>query len=482
MPKKLHQEAATVVEVVVGAIKNNNALTMLTMAALALPGISTISKSQAAGPSETFQLNHRYTHYQEGNNRMRVDVNRTSFLAPLGERFQISGNFEHDTYAGATPSHSTPANMLDVISQASGNILDIFFNMLKNPAIVNGILEAGQRGLTGAQRAITGIDSVLQRAVPSDTKLVEHMVSHPREDRYFGSGTASYFLNDATLSLTGGHSSEPDYKSTFGSANLNWEINQKLTTLNAGYGYAADTISSVVNTNIGGKRDTHTVQFGFSQVMGKNSLFRSNVTYARANGFLSNAYKTVYIRGEITAEEYFSFSGQFGKKIESVTNLMPAGIDIFYENRPDLREQWSVSNRFVQYVPITNASIHLDYRFYTDNWNIKSHTFELSWLQPVHSWLVQPHFRYYSQGDAFFFAPYFLTPRQDGFYTSDFRLSSYGAISTGIQVNKDFNRWISLKSGFEYTFHRADLKMGGSKDGYADFDFYFANVAVFLRF
>jgi hypothetical protein len=318
--------------------------------------------------------------------------------------------------------------------------------------------------------------------VPSGIKPVEYLVKHPRENRYSGSATASYFFDDVTLALTGGQSTEPDYKSSFGFANLNWEVNQKLTTLNAGYGYAVDDISSIVVDNIGGKRDTHTVQFGLSQVTGKNSLFLSNVTYTRANGFLSNPYKLVHIRGEITAEEYFSFTTEFGKTIDSVTNLIPAGIEVFHENRPDLREQWSVSNRLVQYVPLTDASIHFDYRFYTDSWNINSHTFEVNWLQPVHSWLIRPNFRYYSQGDADFFAPFFLTPRQDGFYTSDFRLSSYGAISAGIQINKDFNRRVSLRGGFEYTFRRASLKMGGSKDDYADFNFYFTNVAVLFRF
>jgi hypothetical protein len=482
-PRKRHPEAVAAVEAGVAAIKNSKALTVLTMAALALPGLGgTVSRAQAASPSETFQLNHRYTNYREGNDRMRVDVNSTSVVVPLGDRFQLSGNFEHDTYAGATPAYSAPGNMFDVVSQASGGVLDIFFNMLKKPAIVEGILEAGQRGLSGAEQAVAGIDSVLQRAVPSGIKPVEYLVKHPRENRYSGSATASYFFDDVTLALTGGQSTEPDYKSSFGFANLNWEINQKLTTLNAGYGYAVDDISSIVVDNIGGKRDTHTVQFGLSQVTGKNSLFLSNVTYTRANGFLSNPYKLVHIRGEITAEEYFSFTTEFGKTIDSVTNLIPAGIEVFHENRPDLREQWSVSNRLVQYVPLTDASIHLDYRFYTDSWNINSHTFEVNWLQPVHSWLIRPNFRYYSQGDADFFAPFFLTPRQDGFYTSDFRLSSYGAISAGIQINKDFNRRVSLRGGFEYTFRRANLKMGGSKDDYADFNFYFTNVAVLFRF
>ena len=181
-PRRRHPEAVAAVEAVVAAIKNSKALTVLTMAALALPGLGVVSRSQAASPSETFQLNHRYMNYREGNDRMRVDVNSTSFVVPLGDRFQLSGNFEHDTYAGATPAFSAPKNMFDVVSQASGGVLDIFYDMLKKPAIVEGILEAGKLGLSGTEQAVFGIDSVLQRAVPSDIKPVEYLVKHPREN------------------------------------------------------------------------------------------------------------------------------------------------------------------------------------------------------------------------------------------------------------------------------------------------------------
>lgn len=465
--------------------KKSQSLTILTLAALALPGVGSVSKSQAQTviPGETWQFNHRYTHYQEGDNRMRADTNSTSFVIPLQDRLQFSGNFKHDTYAGATPEFSAPKNMLDVVAGASGGDFGVIISILTLPAVTEALIEGRARGIRGQELAIFGIDTVLQRAVPSGTKPVQSLAAHPRESRFYGTGTASYAFDNATLSLTGGQSTEPDYTSSFGFAGLTRDFNQKQTTLNVGYGYAADTISSAVNEDIGGDRTTHTAQFGFSQVTGKNSVFSSNVTYTRAEGFLSNAYKLVYIRGELTAADYLAFTTNVNDPIASRTNLKPAGIDVFFENRPGLREQWSVFNRLVQYVPFTDAAVHLDYRFYTDNWNIRSHLFEVNWLQPVKGWMVRPHFRYYSQSSADFFAPFFLQPRADGFYTSDFRLSSHGSISTGIQINKNFNQIVGVSSGFEYTFRRSNLKIGGNNSSsYADFDYYFANVALFLRF
>lgn len=54
-----------------------------------------------------------------------------------------------------------------------------------------------------------------------------------------------------------------------------------------------------------------------------------------------------------------------------------------------------------------------------------------------------------------------------------------GHVSSGVQISKDFNKRLSLNGGFEHTVWRANLKMGDSHDDYADFDFYFTNVAVF---
>ena len=49
-----------------------------------------------------------------------------------------------------------------------------------------------------------------------------------------------------------------------------------------------------------------------------------------------------------------------------------------------------------------------------------------------------PSFRYYSQSQAKFYAPYFDQARADGNHSSDYRLSPFGAISWGVRAETQF--------------------------------------------
>ena len=166
------------------------------------------------------------------------------------------------------------------------------------------------------------------------------------------------------------------------------------------------------------------------------------------------------------------------------------------ENRPDLRKQWTWNARLSHYFADSDGAAHLDYRFSNDDWGITSHTFEAEWSQPIgDSWLVTPRIRYYSQEAADFYRPYFIfgeaAPIDEptggldfgalpvATYSSDHRLSGFGAVSGGLTVRKLFSNGISLEGGFEYYTHQGDLKLGGGGEaGYADFDYYMFNLAL----
>ena len=118
--------------------------------------------------------------------------------------------------------------------------------------------------------------------------------------------------------------------------------------------------------------------------------------------------------------------------------------------------------------------------FFLDNWDISSHTFDLAWYQQLSYGIsVTPHIRYYSQSSADFFAPYFLAPRANANYSSDYRLSGYGKLSGGVTVSKQFSKGIKLEAGFEYSSHKGSLKLGGGGIGdYADLDSYLLSASL----
>ncbi len=458
---------------------------------MGLPGIS----AKAAVPVAEPEANVQFGYYKEEGDRMEAEVYHGDFIVPINDFFEFSFSYDWDTYVGATPSYSAPQVMTDVVVAASGEDRKpglIALDLSATPDAGKARLEAIANGVVGRQVAIAGFEGVINRDITDFNPITLFQVQ-PRENRDMPIFGAKFYLGDVTIGLSSGVSLEPDFESTFGSINMGWELNNKLTTLSAGYGL---TLNDIIRTagssggHHGGGGDEnaedftaestfHSINAGLSQVMGKNTLFHLNGSYSNQEGYLSNPYKLVYVRGEITADEYLdalidSFANDGKVGFSEATSLEAVGPDLFREKRPDERHQWTVSAGINQYIPSLDASLHFDYRYYMDSWDINSHTFEFSWFQNLPQGItVTPSIRYYSQSSADFFAPYFLAPRADGNYSSDYRLSGFGKLSGGISISKQFAKGVRLDAGIEYFSHRGSLKLGGNGvDSYADIDSY----------
>lgn len=111
-----------------------------------------------------------------------------------------------------------------------------------------------------------------------------------------------------------------------------------------------------------------------------------------------------------------------------------------------------------------------------------------------------PRIRYYSQDAADFYTTGFVTkqgyknkydangnrifPSYDpskfqANFSSDQRLSGYGALSGGLTITKKFTKGVTLETGFEYYTHQGALKIGGGgEETFADYNFWVANAAL----
>lgn len=480
------------------AVTKNNAQRNATLVALggvafALPGVST----KAAIPVNEAQGNVQYGYYQEEGDRIEAEVVHGDFIIPVNDFLEVSFSYDWDTYVGATPGHSVPSVMSDVVTAASGsdkrpyNI--VFRKIFRHPDAVAAFAQATG---TPTDRAISAINAVINRPI-LDYKPEVIFQIQPRENRDMPVFGANLYLGDLTVSLSGGMSIEPDFESNFGSITTNLELNNKLTTLTAGYAVTSNEITRITGSaggHHGGSGDDiveifkadstfHSFNLGLSQVLSKNTLFHLNGSYTNQTGYLSNPYKFVYIKGEITAQEYLEVLKNGDNNptgFTNATNLDVVGPELFREVRPSERHQWSISAGLNQYIPDLDASLHFDYRYYMDSWAIRSHTFEFSWYQNLpYGITVVPTVRYYSQSAADFFAPFFLAPRTDGNYSSDYRLSGFGKLSGGISIIKEFAKGVRLNLGFEYFRHRGSLKLGGGGlDDYADIDSYLASASL----
>ena len=238
--------------------------------------------------------------------------------------------------------------------------------------------------------------------------------------------------NGGRFSITPSASDENDYSSTAVTFEYQWDINNKNTSFSVGGGLASDTIESAVDATVGGDKDGTSLFAGVTQLLDAKSLFQVNFSLAEESGYLTDPYKLTLI-----------------------------GSTIAPETRPDDRQQMVLLGRYIRHVG-ENASLHLSYRYFQDDWEIRTHTLEASWhLELPNDWLLTPSLRYYSQEKAEFYAPYYLQARTDGFHSSDYRLASYGSILAGLRVQKGLGDRVKLNLDVQSYQRDGELKLSG---------------------
>lgn len=434
--RKLHPEAIAQVEGDV-AVTKSDTVQALSAAALALPGMmpSVEAATIAGKPRVDFQ----YGRYQESDDRISVDIYQGMAILPLDNSSAIQTGWVIDTFSGATPVLTMPESVAQVTTGASG---------------INGV-DGGKTVRSGEQavQVMTGAST--------------------RETRYGVEAGFSYRYDDLTLNASGNRSEEPDYLSHGYHAGVDWDFNQKLTTLSFGFGQNFDRVEPTTRSLSEDKTDHH-FQIGLAQVVSKQTIFRISGNYTHSSGFLSNPYKKVYIQG---------LTGESGLEIGGFDN-------VYYERRPNKRDQWSLSLGYIQYFSTWDSALHLDYRFFTDSWDIVSHTFEAVYHQPLaKGWMLIPRLRYYSQNSAGFYQDFYPAPSADGVYSSDFRLAGFGTLSGGVKLSREWQsvgkltESIQLEAGFEYSTHAAALQLGGqTASDLTDFNYVLFSGAIKIKF
>ena len=504
-------------------------LQSLTTAALILPGVTQFAK---AGEDDTVDF--QYSHYQEGHrtslnkwlyneagdkqsrysipkvrNPIEVDSIHGSSRIELTDRIKFAFNFTEDTWSGATPIGSAPEQTTASRVFASG------YDKQGQPILTGASPYAtGSRAYTDMQGNVyfvKGSDPTTGMPVFAKDRVAHVMSYASPENRQQGDFNLSYNWDEAMISIGGGISSERDYESRFVNLGGRMDFNQKLTTVDAGLSYTNSTINAILNpdgdnffkwgdahqnlitfdentelNSLHGKREDASAHFNLSQVIGKDSLMTLGLNYTHSSGFLENPYKLSWIFGYIPSTTPSPYLLPDGTSLGSLYG------QAFIEQRPDNRNQWNWTARWVQYVEPLNAALHLDYQFAHDDWGINAHNFNAEWVQPLGSgWSITPRVRYYSQDAADFYQPFFVTEIQadpvtgnrlyvlpDNF-SSDQRLSGFGALSGGLTVSKQFAKGIGIEAGFEYYTHQGSLKLGGNGEGsFADFDYWTANAAL----
>lgn len=258
--------------------------------------------------------------------------------------------------------------------------------------------------------------------------------------------SAKRYRGELSATLLGGYSNERDYRSANGGLEASWSFDRRLNTLSGGASYTRNVLDPVEGRSTRfpdriahANNDQITGFLAYARVLGVDTQIQTSVSYSRLSGYLSDPYKLAYVAGNVIPDE-----------------------------RPDGRRELVSLTRLRQYLKPLDAAVHLDYRYFWNDWKIRAHTVDFAWYQelPAKFQLV-PGVRWYSQSQAYFYAPYYNVLRGDNFNSSDYRLSPYGALSYSVELNKALGAWKlrlryeNYRSGASYSTRHVDFENPG---------------------
>jgi hypothetical protein len=170
-------------------------------------------------------------------------------------------------------------------------------------------------------------------------------------------------------------------------------------------------------------------------VINPRTLMQWNFSQTRENGYLTDPYKQLSI-------------------VNSVTG---APVGSIYERRPASR----IGNSLywlTKYSVFSHDVISGSYRFFEDNWGIRSHTVDLNYhWQFNEQGYFEPHFRFYHQSAADFFNIGLVTGQPLPLLASaDYRLAQFNGITGGLRYGWTFNNGSLFAIRLEYYTQRGN--------------------------
>ena len=256
-----------------------------------------------------------------------------------------------------------------------------------------------------------------------------------------------YYYDRGNSGVTVSHSDEDDYESWSLGVDTAFNSDDGLTTYSAAVSVSDDDIEptqgSTPTNTLDDDKDIRSAWIGASRIVSKQAILRFGLGYTQREGFLTDPYK---------------------------------GND----QRPDDREEWTASIGYRHFFRGPDAALHLDYRYFDDDWGINSHAVELAWYQNL--WgrtQLTPYLRYYTQSEADFFDVSADTTQT--YYADDYRLSAFGAMTAGLSVTTDLDRWSFTISGERYVA-REDWALDGGDESPALIKFWRATVGLDYSF
>lgn len=400
--------------------------------------------SRAFGTED--DVGYRKSYYQEDDSRIKVSTDVWQFDVGLRDNIRVSGEVVVDGISGATPNGAPPQTKWPFPTQnglyqsayqsAYANQYNQFIN--NNQIYVDSGLETFQQltndasffaGQTAPNIATNSASSTWHSLTNSPNyrnNKVPLTQMHDHRNAFSIQLPVTFGRHEITPSFS--YSAESDYISFAGALNYSLSLNDKNTTLNAGWAHNGDTVRDD-RFNWQAKM-TDDVFLGLVQLFGPKAYLTVNASLDFEHGYLADPYRGVMLLNELQNN--------------------PNDPALSPEVRPRHRNSQILYASWTQFVTPLNGSFEFSYRFFHDSYGIIANTAELDWHQKIGKNLViSPMCRYYVQSAADFY--YILVPNanaQPSFYSSDYRLSELESVGVGVTVSWRVYKHLSLDASY----------------------------------
>ena len=247
-------------------------------------------------------------------------------------------------------------------------------------------------------------------------------------------------LGDLAVGVSGAWSTEEDYFSRAFGVHATYDLNQKNTTLAAGIARSGDIVGSSDDPSVHEPRATREYLVGITQILSRTAAVQSTLTRSRGRGGYDDPYR-------------YTLTAYPGQGLDPV---------FFRDKRPPYRDSWSWLTRYRRHFPGAEGTLQAEYRYYRDDWGLRSHTLEVGWQQQLgERFAMRPGIRYYTQSAARFYAPLVpAVPPEE--LSSDQRLAAFGGMSPSLKLIARFDNGVTVEGTAGYSHESASLRVGGA--------------------
>ena len=179
-------------------------------------------------------------------------------------------------------------------------------------------------------------------------------------------------------------------------------------------------------------RNSYSVSVGLSQVVSKKLQASVFFDVLQQQGLLSTPYHRIYFADKAN---YYIGQAEYIPNYESENNAGVYKLADDIERLPDSRFKLPIGARLNYYIN-ERFVLRTYYRYYSDNWDIQSHTVNIELpLKVSDRFTIFPMYRFYTQTQSKYYAPYEKHLSTEKYYTSDPDLATFDANQFGFGVS-----------------------------------------------